>query len=183
VVRRGHLIPRTACTRWNEVEGHDVRRWVVWLLGRCSDTYASNQYRALQQFFKWLAERNNSPIRWHGYIRQRSPRSWCGFQQRRTIEAGEGLPGPAPLRRQRPPRPRPPQLRPHHGHALKRKPATRPAVHATHALDARRQPILADKYKYPPTETGEESPADTDRGARIRLRCARASNGSAESWA
>jgi site-specific recombinase XerD len=51
-----HLIPRTACTRWDQVQGHDVRRWMVWLLGLYSDAYASNQYRALQQFFKWLAE-------------------------------------------------------------------------------------------------------------------------------
>ena len=28
---------------------------MAWLLGRYSATYASNQYRALQQFFKWLA--------------------------------------------------------------------------------------------------------------------------------
>jgi hypothetical protein len=27
-----HLIPRTACTRWDQVQGHDVRRWMVWLL-------------------------------------------------------------------------------------------------------------------------------------------------------
>jgi hypothetical protein len=51
-----HLIPRTACTRWDQVETHDVQRWMVWLLGLYSDAYASNQYRALQQFFKWLAE-------------------------------------------------------------------------------------------------------------------------------
>jgi integrase len=28
---------------------------MTWLLGRYSDAYASNQYRALQQFFKWLS--------------------------------------------------------------------------------------------------------------------------------
>jgi integrase/recombinase XerD len=28
---------------------------MAWLLGRYSTAYASNQYRALQQFFKWLA--------------------------------------------------------------------------------------------------------------------------------
>jgi site-specific recombinase XerD len=56
-----HLIPRTACTRWDQVQGHDVRRWMVWLLGLYSDAYASNQYRALQQFFKWLAEEDELP--------------------------------------------------------------------------------------------------------------------------
>ena len=29
---------------------------MVWLLSRYSDSYASNQYRALQQFFKWWAQ-------------------------------------------------------------------------------------------------------------------------------
>jgi hypothetical protein len=29
---------------------------MVQLTGRYSQAYASNQYRALQQFFKWLAE-------------------------------------------------------------------------------------------------------------------------------
>ena len=24
-----HLIPKTACTRWDQVQGHDVRRWMV----------------------------------------------------------------------------------------------------------------------------------------------------------
>ena len=56
-----HLIPRTACTRWDQVQGHDVRRWMVWLLGLYSDAYASNQYRALQQFFKWLVEEDELP--------------------------------------------------------------------------------------------------------------------------
>ena len=51
-----HLIPRTLRTRWEQIAGPDVQRWMVWLLGRYSRSYASNQYRALQQFFKWWAE-------------------------------------------------------------------------------------------------------------------------------
>src|ERR1700683_3349863 len=35
-----HMIPRTGCTRWDQVHGHDVRRWMVWLLGLYSDAYA-----------------------------------------------------------------------------------------------------------------------------------------------
>jgi Phage integrase, N-terminal SAM-like domain len=58
-----HLIPRNACTRWDQVQSHDVRRWMVWLLGLYGDAYASNQYRALQQFFKWLAEEEELPTR------------------------------------------------------------------------------------------------------------------------
>jgi site-specific recombinase XerD len=42
-------------TGWEEVRKQDVQEWMVWLLGRYSPAYASNQFRALQQFFKWLA--------------------------------------------------------------------------------------------------------------------------------
>jgi hypothetical protein len=56
-----HLIPRTSRTRWDEVDGHDVQRWLVHLLTRYSDAYASNQFRALQQFFRWLAEEEQLP--------------------------------------------------------------------------------------------------------------------------
>ena len=34
---------------------------LVWLLDRYSSAYASNQYRALQQFFKWLAAEDELP--------------------------------------------------------------------------------------------------------------------------
>jgi integrase len=34
---------------------------VAWLLDRYSNAYASNQYRALQQFFKWLAAKDELP--------------------------------------------------------------------------------------------------------------------------
>jgi site-specific recombinase XerD len=43
-------------TSWSSVTAADVQRWIVALLGRgYSDSYASNQFRALQQFFKWHA--------------------------------------------------------------------------------------------------------------------------------
>ena len=48
-------------TRWEQVSGQDIQRWMVWLLGRYSDSYASNQYRALQQFFKWWAAEEDLP--------------------------------------------------------------------------------------------------------------------------
>jgi integrase len=38
-----------------------VQRWLVHLLTRYSDAYASNQFRALQQFFRWLAEEEQLP--------------------------------------------------------------------------------------------------------------------------
>jgi integrase/recombinase XerD len=56
-----HLIPRTSHAGWEQVSGHDVQRWLVHLLTRYSDAYASNQFRALQQFFRWLAEEEQLP--------------------------------------------------------------------------------------------------------------------------
>jgi integrase/recombinase XerD len=40
---------------------HHIQRWLVWLLGRYSDSYASNRYRALQRFFKWWAGEEDLP--------------------------------------------------------------------------------------------------------------------------
>jgi hypothetical protein len=56
-----HLIPQTSRARWEQVSGQDIQRWMVWLLSRYSDSYASNQYRALQQFFKWWAAEEDLP--------------------------------------------------------------------------------------------------------------------------
>jgi site-specific recombinase XerD len=46
---------------WEQVDGRDIQRWMAWLLDRYSTAYASNQYRALQQFFKWLAAEDQLP--------------------------------------------------------------------------------------------------------------------------
>jgi integrase/recombinase XerD len=43
------------------VGGQDVQRWMVRLLARYSSAYTSNQYRGLQQFFKWLAGEEELP--------------------------------------------------------------------------------------------------------------------------
>ena len=40
---------------WSDVKARHVQEWTVTLLGRYSDAYANNQFRALQQFFKWHA--------------------------------------------------------------------------------------------------------------------------------
>ena len=50
-----HLRRETDLTSWEEVGKQDIQRWIVRLLDWYSSAYASNQYRALQQFFKWLA--------------------------------------------------------------------------------------------------------------------------------
>ena len=46
---------------WEQVSSGDIQRWMTWLLDRYSSAYASNQYRALQQFFKWLAAEDQLP--------------------------------------------------------------------------------------------------------------------------
>jgi hypothetical protein len=93
-----HLIPRAAHTRWDQVQAHDVRRWMVWPLGLYSDAYASNQYRALQQFPP-LRERH------HRCIEYRSARSgWpsaprCGGPPRRAAARDDpAAEGPSALR-------------------------------------------------------------------------------------
>ena len=55
------LIAQDGCARWEEVGRQDVQRLIVWLLDRYSCAYASNQFRALQQFFKWLAAEEEVP--------------------------------------------------------------------------------------------------------------------------
>jgi site-specific recombinase XerD len=42
---------------WEQVDGRDIQQWMSRLL----DRYSSNQYRALQQFFKWLAAEDQLP--------------------------------------------------------------------------------------------------------------------------
>jgi site-specific recombinase XerD len=49
-----YLIP-AGLSDWSDVKARHVQEWTVTLLGRYSDYYASNQFRALQQFFKWHA--------------------------------------------------------------------------------------------------------------------------------
>jgi integrase/recombinase XerD len=51
----GHLLRETDKASWHQVEARDVQRWTVRLLSLYSDAYARNQFRALQQFFRWLA--------------------------------------------------------------------------------------------------------------------------------
>jgi site-specific recombinase XerD len=90
-----HLTPRTSCTRWEQVSGHDVQRWMVHLLTRYSDAYASNQFRALQQFFRWLAEEEQLP---DPMTRLRAPKVSDKlvpvFTSEELSAPGNDLPGP-----------------------------------------------------------------------------------------
>ena len=56
-----HLLRDTDKTRWEQVDARDVQRWVAWLLGSYSEAYARQQYRSLQQFFRWLAAEDEIP--------------------------------------------------------------------------------------------------------------------------
>jgi hypothetical protein len=56
-----HLLTETGKARWEQVDAADVRRWVVWLLGRYSGAYAYQQFRSRQQFFRWLEIEEDLP--------------------------------------------------------------------------------------------------------------------------
>jgi site-specific recombinase XerD len=49
-----YLIPN-GIKFWSDVTARHIQEWTVTLLDRYSDSYANNQFRALQQFFKWHA--------------------------------------------------------------------------------------------------------------------------------
>ena len=61
MVRRRPLAREARRSRWEDAGKRDVQQWVAWLLDRYSAAYASNQFRALQQFFKWLAAEEEMP--------------------------------------------------------------------------------------------------------------------------
>jgi site-specific recombinase XerD len=56
-----YLLGETGRAGWEQVSRQDVQQWMVRLLGRYTSAYASNQYRALQQFSKWLAAEDEIP--------------------------------------------------------------------------------------------------------------------------
>ena len=72
MVAAAHLLRATDKTRWEQVDAQDVQRWTVWLLGKFSEAYARQQYRALRQFFGWWPPRKSCPIRWRACGRLRS---------------------------------------------------------------------------------------------------------------
>jgi integrase/recombinase XerD len=60
------LIGKGGKACWQQAGRRDVQEWMAWLLEHYSDAYASNQYRALQQFFKWLSAEEDLPDLMHG---------------------------------------------------------------------------------------------------------------------
>ena len=57
----GYLLGQPGKTSWEQVDAQDFQQWIVQLLGRYSGAYASIQFRALRQFFKWRAGEEESP--------------------------------------------------------------------------------------------------------------------------
>jgi integrase/recombinase XerD len=56
-----YLLGETEKSSWEQVAAQDVQRWIAWLLGGYSEAYARQQYRALRQFFLWLAAEEEIP--------------------------------------------------------------------------------------------------------------------------
>ena len=89
----GYLLGQAGKTSWEQADGHDVQRWMVQLLGRYSSAYASIQFRALRQFFKWLAAEDELP---DPMARLRAPKVTTGtvpvFTSVELSDAGQDLP-------------------------------------------------------------------------------------------
>ena len=57
----GYLLSQAGKTSWDQADTRDIQQWMVHLLDRYSSAYASIQFRALRQFFKWRAGEEDSP--------------------------------------------------------------------------------------------------------------------------
>jgi site-specific recombinase XerD len=57
----GWLVGQAGKTSWEQVDVQDIQQWTAQLLHRYSGAYASIQFRALRQFFKWRAAEEEPP--------------------------------------------------------------------------------------------------------------------------
>jgi integrase len=57
----GYLLGQAGKTSWEQVDARGIQRWTARLLDRYSGAYASIQFRALRQFFKWRADEDELP--------------------------------------------------------------------------------------------------------------------------
>jgi site-specific recombinase XerD len=57
----GWLLGLAGKTSREQADARDIQEWMVSLLDRYSSAYASIQFRALRQFFKWRAAEEDSP--------------------------------------------------------------------------------------------------------------------------
>ena len=56
-----YLLGQAGKTSWDQVDARDIQQWMVQLLQWYSSAYASIQFRALRQFFKWRAAEEQCP--------------------------------------------------------------------------------------------------------------------------
>src|SRR5580693_7830434 len=56
-----YLLEQAGRASWEQVDCQDIQLWMAWLPDRYSSAHASNQDRALQQFFKWLGAEDELP--------------------------------------------------------------------------------------------------------------------------
>jgi len=68
-----YVIP-AGLSDWSEVKARHVQQWVTTLLADYSDSYANNQFRALQQFFKWYATEDPDEPRPNAMANLRPPK-------------------------------------------------------------------------------------------------------------
>ena len=66
-----HLIPQTSRARWEQVSGQGIQRWMVWLLGRYSDSMPATSTAPCSSSSSDGAARKTSPTRWPGSARPR----------------------------------------------------------------------------------------------------------------
>jgi site-specific recombinase XerD len=55
------LLGQAGKTSWEQVNARDIQQWTAQLLDGYSSAYASIQFRALRQFFRWRADEEQSP--------------------------------------------------------------------------------------------------------------------------
>ncbi len=89
-----YLLGQASRASWEQVDGRDIQQWMSWLLDRYSSAYASNQYRALQQFFRWLAAEDDCPTRRKDCRPAGPAAADPGLHRPGTGKAGAGLRGP-----------------------------------------------------------------------------------------
>ena len=90
-----YLLEQASRASWEQVDRQDIQQWMAWLLDRYSNAYASNQYRALQQFFKWLAAEDELPDPMAGLQPPRvTEQAGPGLHRRGADQAGAGVRGP-----------------------------------------------------------------------------------------
>ena len=141
---------RPGRTAWEQVDSRDVQQWMAWLLDRYSSAYASNQYRALQQFFKWLAAEEELPNPMAGLQPPPVPAAARpGLHRPGTARAGAGL--------RRPELHPAPRHRDHRGLHRDRHPPVRAG---RHPLPPRRPPA----QRHRPVAAGDHRPRQGPQG-------------------